>query len=305
MLSSTVFRMFICRKLDYGERWHVDQYTIDCNSGEHKFFIYLAIFMAFVYPFGVPFFFFVPFSFNNDFNRVFSSISKLIRVYHMTLIEFCYPGRDVDLVGQVSMFRQRKHLAGEEETQYNNCHTQTDSDITRFNMHEHTTYKALGRVRNTLAKEREHSAELRRRLHLYGVPSKLTFQREESLVPGPVAVTLMSKVAPGLELEPNLKEADAEAGSGLGSEPESYLEPEPEPESILTPRAQQAHLLITENLQLTPLAQRAQTTSNNVCPEPERQPNLEPEPEPKPEPEFAPEFAPEIPFFKFGDYAGE
>ena len=59
MLSSTVFRMFLCRKLDYGERWHVDQYSIDCNSNIHQLFTYLAIIMACVYPFGVPFFFFV------------------------------------------------------------------------------------------------------------------------------------------------------------------------------------------------------------------------------------------------------
>eukprot|EP01048_Picozoa_sp_COSAG05_P018917 COSAG05_NODE_2858_length_2565_cov_2.436740_1_plen_42_part_10 len=42
MLSSTVFRMFLCRKLDYGERWHVDQYSIDCNSDIHQLFTYLA-----------------------------------------------------------------------------------------------------------------------------------------------------------------------------------------------------------------------------------------------------------------------
>ena len=118
----------------------------------------------------------------------------------MTLIEFCYPGRDVDLVGQVSMFRQRKHLAGEEETQYNNCHTQTDSDTSRDgrNMYEHTNYKALGRVRTILAKERENCVELRRRL----------------------------KSGPGPEPEPSPKEADAEAGPGPDSEPEPESAPE-------------------------------------------------------------------------------
>jgi hypothetical protein len=53
-LSSTVFRMFVCRELDYGERWHRDQYSIDCNSPKHEKFQAFAIMGALVYPFGVP-----------------------------------------------------------------------------------------------------------------------------------------------------------------------------------------------------------------------------------------------------------
>eukprot|EP01048_Picozoa_sp_COSAG05_P009693 COSAG05_NODE_809_length_7187_cov_20.173109_1_plen_479_part_10 len=59
MLSSTVFRMFLCRDLDYGERWHYDQFDVDCTATQHQLFQLLAVVGAAVYPFGVPLYFFV------------------------------------------------------------------------------------------------------------------------------------------------------------------------------------------------------------------------------------------------------
>jgi hypothetical protein len=58
MLSRTVFRMWLCRELDYGERWHVDQYAIDCNAPKHKLFELLAFLFALLYPIGIPLYFF-------------------------------------------------------------------------------------------------------------------------------------------------------------------------------------------------------------------------------------------------------
>jgi len=46
-------------ELDYGERWHVDQYSVDCTAPKHQMFQYAAAVAALIYPFGVPFFFFV------------------------------------------------------------------------------------------------------------------------------------------------------------------------------------------------------------------------------------------------------
>ena len=59
MLSTTVFRMYLCRPLDYGERWHYDQFDIDCTEPKHRFYQQLAVVGAAVYPFGVPLYFFV------------------------------------------------------------------------------------------------------------------------------------------------------------------------------------------------------------------------------------------------------
>ena len=51
--------MFLCRELDYGERWHYDQFDIDCTNAKHLFFQFLAVIGAVVYPFGIPLYFFV------------------------------------------------------------------------------------------------------------------------------------------------------------------------------------------------------------------------------------------------------
>jgi hypothetical protein len=59
MLSRTVFRIWLCRELDYGERWHVDQYAIDCNAPKHKLFELIAFVFALLYPIGIPLYFFV------------------------------------------------------------------------------------------------------------------------------------------------------------------------------------------------------------------------------------------------------
>lgn len=53
MLSRTAFRI-VCHKLDHGEQWHVDQYSIDCNAGVHTAFELLAVIAIIVYPIGVP-----------------------------------------------------------------------------------------------------------------------------------------------------------------------------------------------------------------------------------------------------------
>ena len=47
-----VFRMFLCRQLDYGERWHVDQFSIDCTGYTHQMFQRFAILGIMIYPIG-------------------------------------------------------------------------------------------------------------------------------------------------------------------------------------------------------------------------------------------------------------
>eukprot|EP01048_Picozoa_sp_COSAG05_P024518 COSAG05_NODE_5802_length_1084_cov_299.328825_1_plen_361_part_11 len=54
MLSRTAFRMFICRELDHQERWHVDEYTVDCTDRTHEIYQGMAVIAILIYPVGVP-----------------------------------------------------------------------------------------------------------------------------------------------------------------------------------------------------------------------------------------------------------
>ena len=46
--------MFNCQTLGPEERWHRDDFSVDCNSGKHTFVSVLAIVGIVVYPVGVP-----------------------------------------------------------------------------------------------------------------------------------------------------------------------------------------------------------------------------------------------------------
>lgn len=45
--------MFLCRPLDYGESWHVDQFSIDCTEPKHEIYQGFAGLGIMVYPIGV------------------------------------------------------------------------------------------------------------------------------------------------------------------------------------------------------------------------------------------------------------
>jgi heme/copper-type cytochrome/quinol oxidase subunit 2 len=60
LLSRTVFRTFDCQTLyedastEIKEWWHVDDYSVNCNSDSHKTFKALAWIFVVVYPVGIP-----------------------------------------------------------------------------------------------------------------------------------------------------------------------------------------------------------------------------------------------------------
>lgn len=53
-VSSVVFQMFACDKLDDGNRYLRADYTILCDSPKHKFFEVYASIMIAIYPVGIP-----------------------------------------------------------------------------------------------------------------------------------------------------------------------------------------------------------------------------------------------------------
>ena len=56
-VSSTVFTMFACRELDFGESWHVYDTSIDCRSSEYLLVRSIAMVLVVLMPIGVPVFF--------------------------------------------------------------------------------------------------------------------------------------------------------------------------------------------------------------------------------------------------------
>jgi len=54
LLSRTAFSIFNCQTLGPEERWHRDDFSVDCNSSKHTFVAVLAIVGIAVYPVGVP-----------------------------------------------------------------------------------------------------------------------------------------------------------------------------------------------------------------------------------------------------------
>eukprot|EP01052_Picozoa_sp_SAG31_P000855 SAG31_NODE_26_length_32985_cov_39.054096_20_plen_1883_part_00 len=56
LLSRTAFHMMptSCRFLAEDESWHVDDYSIDCGSGTHAFFVIIAVIFIVLYPIGIP-----------------------------------------------------------------------------------------------------------------------------------------------------------------------------------------------------------------------------------------------------------
>lgn len=62
LLSRTVFHVFSCQQLvegESGESWHIDDFTVDCNSSTHVFVEIVAAVFMFIYPIGIPLTFFV------------------------------------------------------------------------------------------------------------------------------------------------------------------------------------------------------------------------------------------------------
>ena len=129
MLCTTVFRMYLCRNLDYGESWHVDQLSIDCTEPLHTQFEMLAGVGMVVYPFGVPLYFFI------------------------------------------NMYRQRQHLLGDPEIEYQNEKTQTDPAITNStgDLHRDTNRAAVRDGMNMLISERTKVKQLKRRLQQHAL----------------------------------------------------------------------------------------------------------------------------------------
>jgi hypothetical protein len=54
LLSRTIFHMFQCQTLHDHEAWHVDDFDVDCNSGEYTAFYAIAMVFVFIYPIGIP-----------------------------------------------------------------------------------------------------------------------------------------------------------------------------------------------------------------------------------------------------------
>jgi hypothetical protein len=54
LLCKTVFHMFLCQTLGLDDRWHVDDFSIDCDSPMHITFTAIATVFIFVYPVGIP-----------------------------------------------------------------------------------------------------------------------------------------------------------------------------------------------------------------------------------------------------------
>ena len=60
LLSRTVFRTFDCQELHRDElsgiteQWHVDDFSVDCNSASHGTFRFVAGVFILVYPVGIP-----------------------------------------------------------------------------------------------------------------------------------------------------------------------------------------------------------------------------------------------------------
>ena len=56
LLSRTTFHMMptSCQMLAEGERWHMDDYSIDCGSATHITFIAFAAVCILAYPIGIP-----------------------------------------------------------------------------------------------------------------------------------------------------------------------------------------------------------------------------------------------------------
>ena len=50
--------MHLCKELDYGEEWHIDDLLESCTTSKHILFQRVAIVFIFVYSFGVPLYFF-------------------------------------------------------------------------------------------------------------------------------------------------------------------------------------------------------------------------------------------------------
>lgn len=56
-ISTTVFSVFACRDMDFGQSWHVYDSTLDCNSSEYWVLWICALLALFLIPVGVPCFF--------------------------------------------------------------------------------------------------------------------------------------------------------------------------------------------------------------------------------------------------------
>jgi hypothetical protein len=54
LLSRTTFSIFRCQTLAVGERWHEDDFSIDCDSSTHTAIVIVDIFCILVYPVGIP-----------------------------------------------------------------------------------------------------------------------------------------------------------------------------------------------------------------------------------------------------------
>lgn len=54
MLSSTIFSVFACRELDFGQSIHIYDAQIDCNSETYRSMFYLAIVLVLMILIGVP-----------------------------------------------------------------------------------------------------------------------------------------------------------------------------------------------------------------------------------------------------------
>jgi hypothetical protein len=54
LLSRTVFHMFGCHRLDVAERWHPDDYGINCDTATHTGFVVAAGFGVAIFPIGIP-----------------------------------------------------------------------------------------------------------------------------------------------------------------------------------------------------------------------------------------------------------
>ena len=56
-LMTTIFTMFACRDLDFEQRYHIYDTSIDCNLGTHTMFELVAIVLLVLLPVGIPAFF--------------------------------------------------------------------------------------------------------------------------------------------------------------------------------------------------------------------------------------------------------
>ena len=53
-ISTTVFSVFACRDMDFGQAWHVYDSNMDCNSSEYMVLWVCALLALFLIPVGVP-----------------------------------------------------------------------------------------------------------------------------------------------------------------------------------------------------------------------------------------------------------